>query len=286
MAQKTWKSKALRPETGAGMQYHIRCKRGDVARYVLLPGDPERVPLIAALWDRSRKAGSHREHVTYTGAFRGIGISACSTGVGGPSTVCAVEELAAIGADTFIRVGTCAALQKEIQCGDLIIHSGALRRDGSSLDYVDLSYPALASYEVTLALIEAAERVKARYYVGISASTASFYAGQARPGFRGYLQSFTDNMIADLERANVVSFEQEAATIFVLSSLYGLRAGSVCAVFANRLTNVFETKGVELCAKVATQAVEILAGWDRAKKERRRKWWFPSLTSTRPPAPR
>ncbi len=276
MAAKRWKSKALRPEA-AGVQYHIRCKAGDVARYALLPGDPERVPLIASYWDQARKVGSHREHVTYTGKFHGVPISACSTGVGGPSTTCAMEELAALGTDTFIRVGTCAALQREIRCGDLIIHTGALRRDGSSLDYVDLSYPAVASYEATLALVEAAERLKARYHLGIGASTASFYCGQARPGFGGYRQSSADHMIADLERAGVLSFEQEAATVFVLSSLFGLRAGSVCVAIANRLTNIFEVRGVELCAQVATQAVEILAGWDHVKTDHKRKWWFPSL---------
>lgn len=273
---KTWKSKALRPVTG-GVQYHVRLRPGDVARYALLPGDPERVPLIAGYWDEARMVGSHREHVTYTGKFHGVPLSACSTGVGGPSTTCAVEELAAIGADTFIRVGTCAALQRDVQCGDLIIHSGALRRDGSSLDYVDVSYPAVSHYEVLLALVEAAERLKARYHVGIGASTASFYCGQARPGFGGYQQSSASQMIADLERARVLTFEQEAATVFVLASLFGLRAGSVCVAIANRLTDVFEARGVELCVQVANHAVEILAGWDRDKQARKKKFWFHSL---------
>src|SRR5438034_144563 len=137
-----WTSAATRPEMDAGLQYHIRCKRGDVERYVLLPGDPDRVDLIAAEWDESRRIANYREHRTFSGRLGTVGVTCCSTGAGGGSTSSALEELAVLGGDTFIRVGTTAALQREIECGDVIISTGAMRHDGTSQYYVDPAYPA------------------------------------------------------------------------------------------------------------------------------------------------
>ena len=184
MTPSNWTSAATRPEMDAGLQYHIRCKRGDVERYVLLPGDPERVDLIAADWDESRRIANYREHRTFSGKVGGVALTCCSTGAGGGSTASALEELAVLGGDTYIRVGTTAALQPEIECGDIVISSGAMRHDGTSQYYVDPAYPAVAHYAVTAALVEAAERLGLRYHVGVSCSTASFYCGQGRPGLQ------------------------------------------------------------------------------------------------------
>ena len=163
----TWTSGASRPEQD-GLQYHIRCRPGDVARYVLLPGDPTRVPLIAARWADGREIAVEREHVTFTGTLREGGpISACSTGAGGPSTASALEELITIGADTFIRVGTCGAIQPHIECGDVVIHTGAVRLDGTSPQYVQIEYPAVAHHLVVLALVQAAEQVGVRDHHGV-----------------------------------------------------------------------------------------------------------------------
>ncbi|MDN5344794.1 MAG: uridine phosphorylase [Clostridia bacterium] len=274
-----WNTRALRPETGDKLQYHIRCRPGDVAEYVLLPGDPERVPLIAARWDTARTISNYREHVTYTGTLGSIPVSACSTGAGGGSTASALEELAALGAKTFIRVGTTAALQEDINCGDLIICAGAVRRDGTSPQYVEPAYPALASYEVVLALVQAAENLALPYHVGLACTTASFYCGQGRPGFGGYRQSFMDHLVEDMKGAGVLNFEMEAATVLTLSQLFRLRAGAVFAVVANRIRDEFNYTGagIEKSVVVANEAVRLLAGWDARKRQAGKRYFFPGL---------
>ncbi|MEM1775281.1 MAG: nucleoside phosphorylase, partial [Desulfurococcaceae archaeon] len=183
------------PETDSGLQYHLMVKPGDVSKYVLLPGDPERVPIIAKYWDEYWHVATHREFVTYSGYYKGVFISATSTGIGAPSTAIAVEELARVGAEVFIRVGTTGALKKEIKVGDLIISTGAVRLEGTSKHYVIPEYPAVASYDVVLALIEAAETLGVRYHVGLTASSDSFYVGQERPGFKGYLPHHQKGLI-------------------------------------------------------------------------------------------
>lgn len=268
---------ADRPQTEEGYQYHIACKPGDVSRYVLLPGDPGRVPKISSLWDEAKEVAFHREYRTHTGKYRGVPISVVSTGIGAPSTAIAIEELAAIGADTFIRVGSTGAIQPGVEIGDLIIAKAAVRLEGTSKQYVRVEYPASADYEVTLALIEAAENLGIRYHVGITASTDSFYVGQARPGLKGYFPSMAKDLIDDLRQASVTNFEMEAATLFTLANIYRLRAGCVCAVFANRITNEFGTRGEREAAMVANEAVKILHEWDEEKEKKGKKYWFPGL---------
>jgi uridine phosphorylase len=273
----TWTSAATRPEQ-EGLQYHIQCRPGDVARYVLLPGDPARVALIASRWAEARQIAAEREHVTASGRLEGGGaISACSTGVGGSSTANALEELVAIGADTFIRVGTCGAIQPQLACGELVIHTGAVRLDGTSPQYVSIEYPAAAHHQVVLALVQAAERLGARYHLGVSASTASFYTGQGRPGWRGYTQHWMETLIPDLQRAGVLTFEMEAAIIFTMLGLYGLRGGSVCAVIANRVTNTMVKAGVETAIDVANEAMRTLQRWDAETSRHGKSHWYPEL---------
>ncbi len=270
-------SSSNNPQDGRGMQYHIQCRPGDVARYVLLPGDPERVDVISSLWDERREVAYHREFKTHTGRYMGVEISVTSTGIGSPSAIIALEELARIGADTFIRVGSTGAIQPHIGIGDIIISSAAVRLEGTSKEYVRTEYPASADYEVLLALIEAAESLGFRYHVGITASTDSFYLGQSRPGFKGYEQSFSRSIIDDLRRANVLNFEMESSAIFTVANIYGLRAGSVAIVFANRITDEFEVVPQEPVAKVANEAVRILYEWDQLKERRGKKHFYPSL---------
>lgn len=269
---------AIRPETKERIQYHIALKPGDISRYILLPGDPDRVPKISSLWDSYKAVGKHREYLTHTGYYKGVKISACSTGIGSPAAAIAVEELANIGADTLIRVGSTGSIQPEIELGDLIITTAAVRLEGTTKQYVRIEYPAVASYEVVAALVEAAETLGYRYHVGITATTDSFYCGQARPGYKGYWQSWMNSLIPDLQKARVLNFEMEAAAILTLASLYGLRAGAVCAVYADRVRNRFAVKGEREAAKVACEAVKILSEWDKAKEQKGKKWWHPSAT--------
>jgi len=270
------------PETEEGLQYHIRCKPGDVAPYVLLPGDPDRVPRISKYWDKAREVARHREYVTHTGKYKGAPISATSTGIGGPAAAIAVEELLRVGANTFIRVGTTGTIRREIEVGDLIITTGSVRLEGTTKQYVRPEYPAVASYEVVQALVEAAETLGVKYHVGITASTDSFYTGQARPGFRGYKQSWMDTLIPDLRAAGVLNFEMESATILILSNIYGARAGVICAVLANRVTGEFVADaGVEDAIKTANEAVRILYEWDEVKREGGKRYFYPGLLKAR-----
>ncbi len=273
---------ALRPESKGRLQYHVSLKPGDISRYVLLPGDPDRVEKISKLWDSRKAVGKHREYLTHTGYYKGVRITACSTGIGSPAAAIAVEELANIGADTLIRVGSTGSIQPEIRLGDLIITTAAVRLEGTTRQYVRIEYPAVASYEVVAALVEAAETLGYRYHVGITATTDSFYCGQARPGYKGYWQSWMENIIPDLQRAKVLNFEMEAAAILTLASLYGLRAGAVCTVYADRVRNKFQVKGEKEAAQVACEAVEILSEWDQAKQQKGKKHWHPSLTAAKP----
>jgi uridine phosphorylase len=269
---------AKRVELGEGLQYHLMIKKGDVSRYVLLPGDPERVPLIAKYWDKAWHVATHREFVTYSGYYKGVFISATSTGIGAPSTAIAIEELARCGVDTFIRVGTTGALKREIKLGDLVISTGAVRLEGTSRHYAISEYPAVASFEVVLALIEAAESLGVNYHVGLTASSDSFYVGQERPGFKDYLPPFQRGLIEYLRSMNVLNFEMEASVIFILSNIYGLRAGAVCAAIANRETDEFKPGvGVEDAIRVANEAVKILSEWDFEKERRGKKYITPDI---------
>ena len=263
----------------AGKQYHIACKEGDVARYVLTPGDPARVNKFAALWDESHEVANHREYHTMTGKYKGIDLSCVSTGIGSPSLTIAVDELSRIGADTFIRVGTTGGIQKGQQLGDLVISTGAVRLDGASKDLVIPEYPAVASYEVVMALVQAAEELGVRYHVGITASTDTFYAGQGRPGLNGYLPSHKKTILEDMQNAGVRNFEMEVAPLLTFASMFGKRAGAICVIVANRVTDEFELNDEfqKRSGAVASLAVTILARWDEVKKKSGKKFLYPSL---------
>ncbi|ABN69574.1 uridine phosphorylase [Staphylothermus marinus F1] len=261
-------SSASAPVDESGRVYHLGVKPGDVSKYVLLPGDPGRVKRIASFWDEAWRVAEHREYLTFSGKYKGVFISATSTGIGAPSTAIAIEELARVGSNTFIRVGTTGALRRNIGVGDIIISTGAVRLEGTSKQYVFPEYPAVASFDVTMALITAAEELGVKYHVGLTASTDSFYVGQERPGYKGYLPPFQRGLIDFLKSVNVLNFEMEAATIFTLANIYGLRAGSVCAAIANRETEEFIVDaGVDDAIKVANEAVKILNEWDQIVRE-------------------
>ncbi|MEB3846973.1 MAG: uridine phosphorylase [Desulfurococcales archaeon] len=266
------------PEDNTGRQYHIGVAPGEVSRYVLLPGDPERTKLISSLWDEARLVASHREYTTFTGRYRGVRISTTSTGIGAPSAVIAVEELLRVGADTFIRVGTMGAIRPDIKPGTLVIGRAAARLEGASKQYVPEWYPAAADPQVVMALIEAAESVGVNYEVGIVASTDSFYLGQGRPGFQNFYTQAAASLIPTLASAGVVGFEMESSAIFTVSSIYGARAGCICAAVANRVTDEFIVDaGVEEASRVASEAVRILWEWDEALRRSGKRYFYPSI---------
>ncbi len=268
---------AEEPRTSGGEMYHVALGPEDVKRYALLPGDVDRAEKIAAEWDESRLVAKHREYVTYVGRYRGVDLMVTSTGIGGPAAAIAVDELSRLGVDTFIRVGSTGTIRSEVELGDLVISLGAVRLDGASAQYVRPEYPAVAHYEVVMALVEAAESLGYRYHLGITASTDSFYTGQGRRGCCGYWQSWMDSIIPDLQSAGVVNIEMEAATIFTLASLFGRRAGAVCAVYAQRVRDEFAIAGEREAIKTANEAVRILAEWDEAKRSAGKRHFYPSL---------
>jgi uridine phosphorylase len=271
----------MHPNFPSGKQYHIACKKGDLAEYLLVPGDPDRVSKITRSWDSAQEVSCHREFHSFRGKYKGIPISALSSGIGPACMAIVVNEASRIGVQTFIRVGSTGAIQKEIDCGDLVISSAAVRLDCTSNCYVMPEYPAAASYEVLLALIEAAESLGINnYHVGITATTADFYAGQSRPTTKGSLQM--EDLLPTLQKARVLNFEMETATLYTLASLYGLRAGSICAVYANRCKNEFKPEaGEENAIKIANEAAKILYEWDKKKRKKGKRWLFPSLLTIR-----
>lgn len=263
------------------IQYHIRCRRGDLTEHLLISGDPDRVSKITRFWDSAKEVSSNREFRSFTGKYKGAPLSVLSSGIGPACMAIAVNEASEVGVNTFIRVGSTGAIQANIKVGDLIIVSAAVRLDYTSNCYVLPEYPAVANHEVMLALIEAAEDLGIHnYHVGIVATTADFYAGQSRPT-KTQSEQMVD-LFPTLQKAGVLSFEMETATLFTLANLYGLRAGAVCAVFGNRCTNSFETgAGEENAIKIANEAVRILNKWDRLKTKRKKRWLFPSLLQTK-----
>jgi uridine phosphorylase len=237
-----------------GRQYHLQLRQGDVGRYVLLPGDPDRVPIIASCLDEARPVARHREYTTYTGSLAGVPVSVTSTGIGGPSTAIAVEELAAIGADTFIRVGSSGAVQDFVEEGDLIIATGAVRDEGTSRQYMPLAFPAIADPEVVLALREAARRLGVRHQVGLIHSKDSFY-GEISPERMPVAPRLRDNWQA-WRRGGVLCSEMESAALFVVASVLKVRAGGLMVAIKNHVL-------LDGLLKVAVEAVRILIERER-----------------------
>lgn len=259
-------------------QYHIELREGDIDGPVLLPGDPERVDVIAECWDHAEALADHREYRTLAGEYDGEPVAVTSTGIGSPSAAIALEELARIGAESFLRVGSCGAIQEHIDVGDLVITTGAVRQEGTSNEYVREEYPAIAHEEAVTALVTAAERLGHEYHLGVTCSTDSFYAGQARSGFDGFRAAAAQERLEELRAAGVLNFEMEASAILTLASLYDLRAGAVCAVYANRVTGEFRTEGQQRAVETASLAAAILTRMDRVKSAAGVDRWHAGLS--------
>lgn len=243
-------------ELNESVMYHIGCRRGDVGRYVLLPGDPDRVPMIAGLLDDAREIAQNREYLTYTGKLSGEKVSVTSTGMGCPSTAIAVEELAMAGADTFIRVGTSGPMQDFIEPGDLLIAWGAIRDEFTSQQYMPLEYPAVADLDVTLALRQAARNRNLRHHVGLTQSKDSFY-GQHEPERMPVARRLHDRWQAWVKGGTLCS-EMEASTIFVVTRILECRSGGIMLAGGTHddLSRLLET---------SVSAVSLLIEQDKAR---------------------
>ena len=245
-------------------QYHIGLKKGDVGKYVLLPGDPGRVPMIADFFDDAREMAFNREYRTITGKVEGIQVSAVSTGIGCPSAAIAVEELIKVGAEVFIRVGTAGSLQRAVGLGDVCITTAAVREEGTTRQYVPLSYPAVADLDATFALRKAAGRLGIRHHVGISHCKDAFYMESEKDADPLPSEEQNQALWRTWERSHVLSTSMESAAIFVVSSIRGVKAGEVLAIigltYEDRpiVTGVGIEDASKTAARVAIEAIKIM----------------------------
>ncbi|MCD7841919.1 MAG: uridine phosphorylase [Lachnospiraceae bacterium] len=250
---------------GSGKQYHIQVGPGEVGRYVLLPGDPKRCMKIAAYLDHPVLVADSREFVTYTGTLDGEKVSVTSTGIGSASTSIAVEELRRCGADTFIRVGTCGGMDVDVQGGDIVIATGAVRMEGTSKEYAPIEYPAVADLSVTNALVQAAKNLGAAYHTGVVQCKDAFY-GQHEPEKLPAGYELMEKWQAWLKMGCKAS-EMESAALFIAGGYLRARTGTCLLAIANQererlgLPNkqVHET---DLVIRVAIEAVRVLIGED------------------------
>ena len=213
-------------------QYHIQVGKGDVGRYVILPGDPKRCAKIAKYFDAPVLMADNREYVTYTGYLDGVKVSVTSTGIGGPSASIAMEELVMSGADTFIRIGTCGGMQLDVKSGDVVIANGAIRMEGTTREYAPIEFPAVADIHLTNALMESAREMGAPYHVGIVQCKDSFY-GQHSPERMPVSYELLNKWEA-WKRLGCLASEMESAALFVVASHLRVRAGSCFLVVANQ----------------------------------------------------
>lgn len=240
-----------------GRQYHIKCRKGDIGRYVLVPGDPFRTDIIASYLDNAVLIAHNREHKTWTGYLDGVKVSVTSTGMGGPSTAIAIEELIHCGAEVFIRVGTCGRICEESfnPAYEGVILTGAIRDEGTTVHYIPIEYPAVADLDVTNALLKAAGDLNYNFARGIAQSKDAFY-GQTDPASMPDSQRLL-NRWAAWEKAGVMASEMEASTLFVVSSIRGCRAGALMAYgFMN-----------EHCIEVACRAIRNLIAQEKQPDE-------------------
>lgn len=213
-------------------QYHIQVAKGEVGRYVILPGDPKRCVKIAQYFDNPVMIADNREYITYTGTLDGVKVSVTSTGIGGPSASIAMEELYRCGADTFVRIGTCGGMQTEIKSGDIVIATAAVRMEGTSREYAPIEYPAVANLDVTNALVEAAKEKGFIYHTGVVQSKDSFY-GQHEPEAMPVGYELINKWEA-WKRMGCLASEMESAALFIVAGKLRARMGSCLLVLANQ----------------------------------------------------
>jgi len=280
MAKKTAKIENADVVSDAtGRQYHIALAPGELAEYIILVGEAKRAERASALLDNITVTQHNREYKTFTGEYKGTPVSVMSTGMGpGCIEIGMIEIFQTTKNPTFIRVGTCGALQEQINLGDMVISSGAVRLEDTSTYFVHEGYPAIAHHEVIMALMMASEKQNIPYHVGLTATASGFYGAQGRkiPGIYVRNPDLPEQMAA----MNVYNFEMESSTIFNLANMKGLRASTICEAIANRPKGTFIDP--ELKAERETQALiigleslKIIEQMDKAKAAKNKAHWLP-----------
>ena len=222
------------------VQYHVQLKKGDISDFVILPGDPGRVEFIAEHFDKAELVAENREYKTMTGEYKGRPVTVTSTGIGCPSTAIAIEELANVGVSTFVRCGTSGAMQDYTKVGEKVIATGAVRYEGTSVQYMPIEFPAVASHDMVHALKNAAIKNKLDHHLGIVQSKDSFY-GQHSPETMPIADELKQRWDAWV-KGGVLCSEMEAATIFVVGSYRKVRTGAVLLVAGDQAKGESLTK--------------------------------------------
>ena len=251
-----------------GRQYHIGLKEGDIGKYVILPGDPKRCEKIAQYFENPVLVADRREYVTYTGYIDGEKVSVTSTGIGGPSAAIAMEELVKCGAEVFIRVGTCGGMQLDIKGGDLVIATGAIRAEGTSKEYAPIEFPAVANFDIVMALRKAAEKLGIKNHTGVVQCKDSFY-GQHDPDLMPVSYELNQKWEA-WKRLGVLASEMESAAMFVVAAHLGVRCGSEFFVVGNQEREKLgmdnpKLHDTENAIRVAVEGVRELIKMDKDK---------------------
>ena len=245
----------------AERQFHIQCTAEDIGHYVFLPGDPDRVPWIASYLENAQKVAQSREFTTYTGTLDGTRVSVTSTGIGGPSAAIAMEELAALGAHTFLRIGTCGGMQPELVPGALIIPTGAIRMEGTSQEYMPLAFPAVPDFGLTEHLVCAARAAAYDYHTGVVQCKDSFY-GQHSPETMPVAPALLQNWQA-WKAAGTLASEMESAALFTVAAARHVRCATILQMLWNQEQQAV-VRDKEHAASDMTHAIEVAVAAMRA----------------------
>ncbi|MDQ3407208.1 MAG: nucleoside phosphorylase [Chloroflexota bacterium] len=262
-------------------QYHIDLAPGELADYILLPGDPDRTARIAPMLGDVEVERRHREFASVTGTYKGLRVSVVSTGIGTDNVEIAMAEILAITErPTLIRIGSCGVLRDDIALGDLVITSGAVRLEATTSYFVHDGYPAVADYSTVAALVEAAHRLGHPAHVGLTATAPGFYGAQGRP--IPQLPIRYPDLAAEMAAQRVLNFEMEASALLVLATLAGCRAGVVCTAFAQRNSGEFavgeqKERGERACIETGLEALRILSGMEGRVRSEGAVHWRPSM---------
>ena len=253
-----------------GKQYHVGIKEGDIGKYVILPGDPKRCEKIAKYFDDSYFVADNREYMTYSGYLIGEKVSVVSTGMGGPSAAIGLEEMVKCSAHTFIRVGTCGGMQVDVKSGELVIATGAVRMEGTTKEYAPIEWPAVANFDIVVALSEAAENLGIKYHRGIVECKDSFY-GQHSPELSPVSYELLNKWNAWLKLGCLAS-EMESAALFVVANALKVRVGTILLTVANQEREKLNMENeavynTDLAIKTAIEAMKILIKKDKENKK-------------------
>lgn len=250
-------------------QYHIGVAPCDVGKYCIIPGDPNRCEIIASYLESPYHVSSNREYNIWNGTLCGETVTVCSSGIGGPSTAIAVEELVMCGVTTFIRVGTCGGIDLDVRSGDAVIASGAVRQDGTSREYAPIEFPAVANADVLFALRDAARELGYNNHTGVVQAKDSFY-GQHSPSRMPTSYQLTQQWEA-WKRLGVLASEMESGTLFTVGSYLRVRCGAVFTCVWNQErflagldTHDDETHDTSIAIKIAIRALEALIKQDKS----------------------